>query len=163
MEGPEFHWYCDSRIGFQHPASNSTSLRQNSTLSLVAFNLEPLTDTLQILNLRGNLLDSLPMQFRGRNFASLRSLDLSYNSLNGWPWSSLLSGAMRKVQRRKVLNLKIGLRVVLTSHCRCRASLFWTAWLGWVKLGLDRSKVKRTFRTFRQQDFYRWDFSPGAV
>jgi hypothetical protein len=74
------------RIGFQPSNSNSTSVssvHHNSTLSLVLFNLEPLTDSLEVLTLRGNLLQSLPMQFRGRNFSRLRKLDLSYNSLNG--------------------------------------------------------------------------------
>ena len=31
---------------------------------------------------------------------------------------ALLNGTMRKVLTRKVLNLKIGLRVVLTAYCR---------------------------------------------
>jgi hypothetical protein len=74
------------RIGFQPSNSSSvsvSSVHHNSTLSLVLFNLEPLTDSLEVLTLRGNLLQSLPMQFRGRNFSRLRKLDLSYNSLNG--------------------------------------------------------------------------------
>ena len=73
------------RIGFQPSNSSSvsvSSVHHNSTLSLVLFNLEPLTDSLEVLTLRGNLLQSLPMQFRGRNFSRLRKLDLSYNSLN---------------------------------------------------------------------------------
>ncbi len=44
----------------------------------ISFNLEPLTDTLQTLNLRGNMLDSLPMQFRGRNFARCQCYNTFY-------------------------------------------------------------------------------------
>ena len=41
-------------------------------------------------------------------------------------------GAIRKVLTRKVLNLQIGLRVVLTTRGMCRAlrKKPWTAWLG---------------------------------
>ena len=71
-----------NRIG--HNAANVTSSsRHNSSLTLVTFNLEPLTDSLEVLVLSGNLLDSLPMQFRGRNFTRLRRLDLSHNDLQG--------------------------------------------------------------------------------
>ena len=76
------------RIGF-YPNSGNSSLqalssnRRNSSLTLVTFNLEPLTDSLETLSLRGNLLESLPMQFRGRNFTRLRKLDLSHNDLQG--------------------------------------------------------------------------------
>ncbi len=56
---------------------------RNTSLSLLEFNLEPLTDSLEVLIIAGNLLQALPMQFRGRNFARLRTLDLSDNNLRG--------------------------------------------------------------------------------
>ena len=64
-------------------------------------------------------------------------------------------GATTKVLTRnvlliKVLNTKIGLRVVLTARCRHRAlrTQLWTKWLDLVCLGKNRSKVKSTLRTF---------------
>lgn len=59
--------------------SNSTV----SFISLLSFNLEPLTDTLEVLELRDNNLKVLPMQFQGRSFARLRDLDLSHNPIKG--------------------------------------------------------------------------------
>lgn len=60
------------------------SLRNSpSQLSLLAFNLEPLTDTLQELNLRGNGFRGLPRQLQTRKFPRLRKLDLSHNPLRG--------------------------------------------------------------------------------
>ena len=61
----------------------SEIIAQSPTLSLLSFNLEPLTDTLEVLELSDNDLQGLPMQFQGRSFARLRALDLSHNSLKG--------------------------------------------------------------------------------
>ena len=63
----------------------STIFHENSTkrLSLLDFNLEPLTDTLEALDLSDNGLTGLPMQFESRSFARLRDLDLSHNPIKG--------------------------------------------------------------------------------
>ncbi|XP_065570396.1 uncharacterized protein LOC136033565 [Artemia franciscana] len=53
-------------------------------LSLTVFNLEPLREILEVLNLRGNGLKVLPEQFI-RPFPRLRSLDLSGNLLSDIP------------------------------------------------------------------------------
>ena len=63
--------------------SNSLPPNRRSHLSLLSFNLEPLTDTLQELNLRGNGFRGLPKQLEDRKFARLRRLDLSNNPLGG--------------------------------------------------------------------------------
>ena len=49
----------------------------------MSFNLEPLTDTLETLELSDNGFSGLPMQFQGRSFARLRDLDLSHNPIKG--------------------------------------------------------------------------------
>lgn len=54
-----------------------------SLISLLSFNLEPLTDTLETLELSDNGFSVLPMQFQGRSFARLRDLDLSHNPIKG--------------------------------------------------------------------------------
>jgi len=65
----------------------SPGLRQRllgrEPLSLLAFNLEPLTDTLEELDLSANGFRALPKQLQGREFPRLRSLDLSHNDLSG--------------------------------------------------------------------------------
>jgi len=58
-------------------------LRGREPLSLLAFNLEPLTDTLEELDLSANNFRALPRQLRGREFPRLRRLDLSHNDLGG--------------------------------------------------------------------------------
>ena len=65
--------------------SNSLPPNRRSHLSLLSFNLEPLTDTLQELNLRGNGFRGLPKQLEDRKFARLRRLDLSNNPLGVLP------------------------------------------------------------------------------
>jgi hypothetical protein len=54
-----------------------------SPLTLLSFNLEPLTDTLETLEVSDNGLTGLPMQFQGRSFAHLKYLDISHNPLKG--------------------------------------------------------------------------------
>ena len=62
---------------------NSTEAGILSPNSLLSFNLEPLTDTLETLDLNDNGFSGLPMQFQGRSFARLRDLDLSHNPIKG--------------------------------------------------------------------------------
>ena len=64
----------------ENATSSSNILSPNSLLS---FNLEPLTDTLETLELNDNGFSGLPMQFQGRSFARLRDLDLSHNPIKG--------------------------------------------------------------------------------
>ena len=52
-------------------------------MNLLEFNLEPLTDTLEELSLRGNGFLSLPKQLQNRKFPRLRKLDISHNPLIG--------------------------------------------------------------------------------
>ena len=54
---------------------------KEENLSLLKFNLEPLTDTLQVLLVRDNGLTGLPNQFIRRNFPRLRHLDISHNDI----------------------------------------------------------------------------------
>ena len=69
--------------------TKSNESKENSTTailspnSLLSFNLEPLTDTLETLKLSDNGFSGLPMQFQGRSFARLRDLDLSHNPIKG--------------------------------------------------------------------------------
>ena len=69
--------------------TKSNESKENSTTailspnSLLSFNLEPLTDTLETLELSDNGFSGLPMQFQGRSFARLRDLDLSHNPIKG--------------------------------------------------------------------------------
>ena len=62
---------------------SNSSAKASKRLSLLDFNLEPLTDTLESLDLSDNGLTGLPMQFESRSFARLRDLDLSHNPING--------------------------------------------------------------------------------
>ena len=55
----------------------------STPISLLSFNLEPLTDTLENLELSDNGFNVLPMQFQGRSFARLRQLDFSHNPIKG--------------------------------------------------------------------------------
>ena len=70
---------------FRLGGSSTIFHEKNSTkrLSLLDFNLEPLTDTLEALDLSDNGLTGLPMQFESRSFARLRDLDLSHNPIKG--------------------------------------------------------------------------------
>ena len=52
-------------------------------INLLGFNLEPLTDTLQELNLRENGFVGLPEQLERRRFPRLIKLDLSSNPIGG--------------------------------------------------------------------------------
>ena len=63
--------------------STTTSGGVLSPISLLSFNLEPLTDTLENLELSDNGFTVLPMQFQGRSFARLRQLDFSHNPIKG--------------------------------------------------------------------------------
>ena len=73
-----------SRIGRKAAGFESSSSSSSAeALSLLAFNLEPLTDTLEELDLRGNHFRALPSQLKDRGFARLRKLDLSHNELQG--------------------------------------------------------------------------------
>ena len=62
---------------------NATAASLRSVISLLSFNLEPLTDTLEHLELSDNGFTVLPMQFQGRSFARLRQLDFSHNPIKG--------------------------------------------------------------------------------
>ena len=69
--------------------TKSSESKENSTEgilspnSLLSFNLEPLTDTLETLELSNNEFSGLPMQFQGRSFTRLHDLDLSHNLIKG--------------------------------------------------------------------------------
>ena len=71
------------RVGRKASADFESPSSAPEPLSLLAFNLEPLTDTLEELDLRGNHFRALPSQFRARDFSRLRKLDLSHNKLEG--------------------------------------------------------------------------------
>ena len=73
----------DINNNLQEETISDTSISSNKRLSLLDFNLEPLTDTLESLDLSDNGLTGLPMQFESRSFARLRDLDLSHNPING--------------------------------------------------------------------------------
>lgn len=77
-EGP---WEVDSSV----PAEDESILKLNpgAELSLLSFNLEPLTDTLEELDLSSNQFSGLPSQFVNRTFARLRKLNLAQNPLKG--------------------------------------------------------------------------------
>eukprot|EP00095_Tigriopus_kingsejongensis_P000925 maker-scaffold186_size273091-snap-gene-1.45 protein:Tk00925 transcript:maker-scaffold186_size273091-snap-gene-1.45-mRNA-1 annotation:"leucine-rich transmembrane" len=68
--------------------------------SLLSFNLEPLTDTLEDLDLSANHLAQLPSQFVNRTFARLRKLNLAKNPLQALPLS-----AFSGMNRLEILNL----------------------------------------------------------
>ena len=70
-------------MGGKDDTSNNEAKSENKAISLLAFNLEPLTDTLEVLELSDNEFRVLPMQFQGRTFARLRQLDFSHNPING--------------------------------------------------------------------------------
>ena len=74
----------DINNNLQEETISDTSISSNKRLSLLDFNLEPLTDTLESLDLSDNGLTGLPMQFESRSFARLRDLDLSHNPIKGW-------------------------------------------------------------------------------
>ena len=92
---------------------------KNSTkrLSLLDFNLEPLTDTLEALDLSDNGLTGLPMQFESRSFARLRDLDLSHNPIKGKVVVFWLNGNSASAQLMlctigvKVRNTKMDLNI----------------------------------------------------
>ena len=73
----------DINNNLQEETISDTSISSNKRLSLLDFNLEPLTDTLESLDLSDNGLTGLPMQFESRSFARLRDLDLSHNPIKG--------------------------------------------------------------------------------
>ena len=64
-------------------STSSSSQSVKSVISLLSFNLEPLTDTLEHLELSDNGFQVLPMQFQGRSFARLHHLDFSHNPIKG--------------------------------------------------------------------------------
>lgn len=74
-----------SSLGLMRSSSESANATTQaaSLISLLSFNLEPLTDTLETLELSDNGFSVLPMQFQGRSFARLRDLDLSHNPIKG--------------------------------------------------------------------------------
>ena len=70
-------------VNGDNSTSSSSSQSVKSVISLLSFNLEPLTDTLEHLDLSDNGFQVLPMQFQGRSFARLHQLDFSHNPIKG--------------------------------------------------------------------------------
>ena len=95
FQGQNFshHIVCSEKLSISFTCrlglTKSNESKENSTTailspnSLLSFNLEPLTDTLETLELNDNGFSGLPMQFQGRSFARLRDLDLSHNPIKG--------------------------------------------------------------------------------
>ena len=82
-------------------------------MNLLEFNLEPLTDTLEELSLRGNGFLSLPKQLQNRKFPRLRKLDISHNPLIGknttterkkkQNWQTVVDSRDKKQMRKREL------------------------------------------------------------
>ncbi|XP_059089388.1 uncharacterized protein LOC131885375 [Tigriopus californicus] len=91
-------WEVDSSV----PAEDESisKLNPGAELSLLSFNLEPLTDTLEELDLSSNQFSGLPSQFVNRTFARLRKLNLAQN-----PLKALSQAAFAGMGRLEVLNL----------------------------------------------------------
>ncbi len=64
-------------------AEKGNHFPRRKQIDLLSFNLEPLTDTLQELNLRSNGYVGLPKQLEQRRFPRLVKLDLSSNPIGG--------------------------------------------------------------------------------
>ncbi|XP_076350998.1 uncharacterized protein LOC143247209 [Tachypleus tridentatus] len=73
----------------------------DQNLTLEEFNIEPISSSLEVLNLSGNKLATLPFQLYRRRLPNLRTLDLSNNLLSELP--KITSRVLPKIRR---LNLR---------------------------------------------------------
>lgn len=68
-----------NKLGYLHTIRYPSGVAIGQTLPLAIFNLEPLRDHMETLQLRSNNLTAFPDQF-SRPFGRLRQLDLSHNN-----------------------------------------------------------------------------------
>jgi Leucine-rich repeat (LRR) protein len=68
-----------NRLGYLDTVRFPSGAAAGQTLPLAIFNLEPLRDHIETIQLRSNNLSAFPDQF-ARSFGRLRHLDLSYNN-----------------------------------------------------------------------------------
>lgn len=71
-----------NRLGYLDTVRFPLGVDAGQTLPLAIFNLEPLRDHIETIQLRSNNLTAFPDQF-SRPFGRLRHLDLSYNNFQG--------------------------------------------------------------------------------
>ncbi|XP_022257536.1 leucine-rich repeat-containing protein 4B-like [Limulus polyphemus] len=153
--GPQFHWMFGlrelnlaynqiglssdyvpdvRRITIKEPVVDHLyQLAQNLTLE--EFNIEPISSSLEVLNLSGNKLATLPLQLYRRRLPNLKTLDLSNNLLSELP--KMTTRVLPKIRRLNLrsnfiqslgfYSLPIGLHELDLSEnpLRCDCDILW--------------------------------------